>query len=95
MHNALAWLYIERLMSLSRWTFPSTKPLLQGCCIAASSAASSRQTCLAKLASKLVLAPSRHLDQAAAPPCRIVRQNSCARETHVVISGNLRHSSSI
>ena len=47
-----------------------------------------------KFASRLVVAASRQPDHAAASRCRMIRQNSRAREAHVAISGDRRHSSS-
>jgi hypothetical protein len=49
--SKLARPYMDRLISLRRWTFPSTGPLLHLCSRAALTAASPLQGCLAKEAS--------------------------------------------
>ena len=62
--SKLARLYMDRLISLSRWPFPSTGLLLQPCCKAARTAASSQSRCLANEPRALCCAHSCHFVQA-------------------------------
>ena len=82
--------YMERLMSLRRWTCPSTGPLLHGYSRAARNAASSRHRCFANPASELPLAVRCHSGHAAASRSRMMRKNSRAVAANAAISGERR-----
>ncbi len=79
--------YIWRLMSLRRFTFPSTWPLDQGSVIAAAMAALSASTPAAKLARVLFLATAIHGSRRAASLHRIIAWKRSIRSRATINSG--------
>ncbi len=85
--------YMDRLISLSRCTLPSTGPLLRAYSSAARTAASSRQRCFANEVSGLREAESRHFGHAVRSHVRTMRKNSRATFAQARISGESVNSS--